>query len=260
MKADLLLERLLGRAKINKFGHFYIFSGSPTDEAQQKSWVENLIRRYWNEIEQRKNLPQSILSDADLLWISPPLNDKEEVVDYKVEGLEALLSKFLPYRGLQSQRRFIVIEEAHRLTPIISNKLLKTLEEPEGELSFIWLNPYGKKFLPTIESRALNLTLSWPVKAKRLGVYLESFKERFEKNDCALSQFLEEGKKGVFNPSTLLEEMLTYEQFDSGPGAYQQELLTTVKEWNEAERFNQPLATRLQGLHYLLSQRFRSGR
>lgn len=260
MKADLLQERLLDRGKINKFGHFYIFTGNPTDEDQQKTWVQNLIRRYWQEIEGRKTIPQNILSDADLLWISPPLNDNDEAVDYKVDGLEDLLSKFLPYRGLQSQRRFIVIEEAHRLTQIISNKLLKTLEEPEGELSFIWLNPYGKKFLPTIESRALNLTLSWPMRPKQMGQYLETLKVRFEKNECALSQFLEEGKKGAFNPDALLEEMLIYEQFDSGPGTYQQELLTTIKEWNEAERFNQPLGPRLQGLHYLLSQRFRSGR
>ena len=130
MKADLLQERLLGRGRINKFGHFYIFTGNPTDVGQQKEWVQTLIRRYWQEIEGRKTIPQNILSDADLLWISPPLNDNDEMVDYKVDGLEDLLSKFLPYRGLQSQRRFIVIEEAHRLTQIISNKLLKTPEEP----------------------------------------------------------------------------------------------------------------------------------
>lgn len=260
MRPELLQERLLLRGKQKQFGHFYLFSGRPADLAAQKAWVETLIRRYWGEVEGRQGLPQNIRADADLLWLSPPLNDDEEVVDYKVEGVEAALATFLPYRGLKSQRRFIIIEDAHRLTPIISNKLLKTLEEPEGELSFLWLNPYGRKFLATIESRALNLTLSWPKLDATVSEQMTRVRESFQSGDYPLAQFLEDGKKTKFDPELLVEDLLHLEQIEPGDAQYQQDLLIAIKEWNEAERFNQPLGTRLQGLHYLLSQRFRNGR
>ena len=256
MKAEILQERLLARARSQQFGHFYLFSGKPEDLEAQKNWVQSLIRRYWTEIEGRSQLPSDIRSDADLLWIAPPLNDDDEVVDYKVEGIEQQLATFLPYRGLKSKRRFVIIEEAHRLTTIISNKLLKTLEEPEGELSFIWLNPLGKKFLPTIESRALNLKLSWPVSNNSIGATVSGMKGRFIAGDYPLAEFLEHGKKGEFDAYELLDEMLNLERIEPGNAAYQQELLILVKEWDEAERFNQSIAPRLQSLHYLLSKRF----
>lgn len=260
MRPEVLKQRLLERAATGKFGHFYLLSGAPADQQRQIEWTEDFIRSYWSSVEGRQAMASDLRSDADLLWLTPPRGDDEEVLDYKVEGIEAQLAGFLPYRGLKSRRRFVIIEESHRLTPVIANKLLKTLEEPEGELTFLWLNPQGKKFLPTIESRALGLKLSWPVIQQQVGATLTELRARFSEGNFPLAEFLEAGKKGEFDPYQLLDELLTLERLESGPAAYQQELLTVVKEWDEAERFNSPIAPRLQALHYLLSLRFRSGR
>lgn len=260
MTPTVLQERLMARAKAKSFGHFYLFTGRPSDRSEQIKWANSLIRRYWTEVEGRQTLPSEIRDDADLLWITPPRNDDGEMLDYKIEHIEDPLSTFLPYRGLKSQRRFVVIEEAHLLTTVISNKLLKTLEEPIGDLSFFWLNPTGKKMLPTIESRALNLKLSWPLKTESPGPLLAPFLPKFTDSDYPLADFLEETKKSSFDATQLLDELLAYEQVSPGPVTYQQDLLNLTKDWDEAERFNQSIGPRLQGIHLLLSQRFRSGR
>ena len=252
-------DKLLERARAKQFGHFYVFTGHPTDTGPQKKWMEELIRRYWKEIEGRKVMPSNIRDDADLLWLSPPLNDDDEVVDYKVEDLDPLW-KFLPYRGLQAERRFVVIEDTHRIGTTLANKLLKTLEEPIGHITFLWANPMGKKLLPTIESRALSLKLTWPKQNGATSEQWPEVRERFEQGNYPLAEFLEEGKKGGFDPLELCLDMLGHEQLEGRDGLYQQELLIMMEEWQKAQVFNQPMGTRLQQMHFLLSQRFSAGR
>ncbi len=257
MKAELLQERLLARGKDGRFGHFYLFQGRAHDEDKQKEWVLTLIRRYWKEIEKRSTLPADLRGDADLLWLAPP-RDENKTSDYRLEDFEALW-RFLPYKGLAARRRFVVVEEAQRVGTVVANKLLKTLEEPEGELSFLWLNPAGQKLLPTIESRAVALPLSWHGGITPPSEGFQELRGRFAQG-YALAEFLEDGKQGVFSASEVLEDFLAHEQREEGPAALKQELLDLVRQWREAEQFHQPLAVRLQGLHTLLSQRFRENR
>jgi hypothetical protein len=118
----------------------------------------------------------------------------------------------------------------------------------------------GKKFLPTIESRALNLKLSWPKAQNSINELMLTMKQRFVAEGYPLADFLDDGKKGEFDAADLLDQMLQLERVEAGNASYQQELLNLAKEWDEAERFNQSIAPRLQALHHLLTTRFRSGR
>lgn len=258
MTPEMLQDRLMGRARAKQLGHFYLFHGRPEDSEKQKEWAAQFVRRHWKEVEKHAVLPTNIRDDADLLWMAPPQED-DVTKDYKVEDWNPLW-RFLSYRALRGGRRFVIVEDAHRISTVVANKLLKTLEEPEGEVTFLWLNPQGHQLLPTIESRAIGLSLTWPLAANATHDHLTEVGQRLEKGELGLATFLEEAKSVAIEPKTLLNEFLTYEQLNDGPAALKQELLTLTKEWVEGERYNQPIGPRLQWLHTLLSQRFRSGR
>lgn len=253
MRPELLQNALLQKGA--KLGHFFLCQGRPEDRAAQKEWVLQFIRRYWSEVEKRPALPTQLREDADLLWLAPP-HDGEKTSDYKVEDLEELW-RFLPYRGLKAQRRFVVLEETHRIGPLLVNKLLKTMEEPEGSLSFFWLNPRGAKLLPTLESRAQVLSLTWPKPITSPGPLLQELRPQLAEG-YALAQFLDDAKSGKFAAEELLLEFLAYEELHDGPARLKQELLNLTRDWNMANRFHQPIAPRLQALHLLLTERFQN--
>ncbi|WP_129045311.1 DNA polymerase III subunit delta' [Companilactobacillus metriopterae] len=60
----------------------------------------------------------------------------------------------------QGAYKFLIIEEAQKLTNAASNKLLKTIEEPEGNLVVILLVQNANQLLPTIISRVQIFHLS----------------------------------------------------------------------------------------------------
>ncbi|MBC7712886.1 MAG: hypothetical protein H7177_06080 [Rhizobacter sp.] len=94
--------------------------------------------------------------DPDVLWV----NRGEKENEYKVDsaGIAALL-KFLNYRAFHLKKKFIMINDAHLLSTIVSNKLLKVFEElPENFCLFLFA-PQEENLLPTVESRAINILL-----------------------------------------------------------------------------------------------------
>ena len=93
----------------------------------------------------------------DVLWVKK--DDKNKLFQVDSSEIKELYS-FQKYRPLLAPSRLIFVEDAHLLTERLENKLLKTLEEPQEETSIIFLSPSTKKFLPTIESRAVILTLT----------------------------------------------------------------------------------------------------
>ena len=256
MTPVVLQQKLLHLSREQKLGHFYVLSGRGTHDSDvQEKWVTEFIRQYWESIEKR-TLPKELRHDADLLWLTPPIDEDDIVRDYKVEDLGELFS-FLGYRGINSKRRFVIIEEGQRLSKILANKLLKTLEEPEGLVTFFWLNPMGLKLLPTIESRAINLALSVPQVTQSTPL-LDELRQNIESGQT-LSQFLDATKKTV-SVDELLVELLNFEQRHDGPAELKQELLSMTQTWQKARAFNQSSNTTMQWIHTYLSQRFRTGR
>jgi DNA polymerase-3 subunit delta' len=98
----------------------------------------------------------TLQDDPDVLWV---FRDEKESV-YKVEslGIKALI-KFLNFRAFRLKKKFIFINDAHLLSTIVSNKLLKVFEElPENFCLFLFA-PQEENLLPTVESRAINILL-----------------------------------------------------------------------------------------------------
>ncbi|MEJ8809638.1 DNA polymerase III subunit delta' [Variovorax ureilyticus] len=58
--------------------------------------------------------------------------------------------------------KVVLVYPAERMNTITANALLKTLEEPVGDVRFVLASEAAWQLLPTIRSRCLGFTLPWP--------------------------------------------------------------------------------------------------
>jgi len=58
--------------------------------------------------------------------------------------------------------KVVLVYPAERMNQVTANALLKTLEEPPGDVRFVLASEAAHQLLPTIRSRCLGHTLAWP--------------------------------------------------------------------------------------------------
>lgn len=58
--------------------------------------------------------------------------------------------------------KVVLVYPAERMNAVTANALLKTLEEPPGDVRFVLATEAAHQLLPTIRSRCLGHTLTWP--------------------------------------------------------------------------------------------------
>jgi hypothetical protein len=78
--------------------------------------------------------------------------------NFKVEDLNPVL-QFFYHNPMTLKYKILLINEAHKLTDICANKLLKTFEEPPVEAQILLNNPNKSPLIQTIESRAITINL-----------------------------------------------------------------------------------------------------
>lgn len=127
----------------NSLGHFYLLNPSCIDK---EMLLENWIFEVFNSSSNR-----DLNNHPDFLHIK-----LEQGKQYKWQDLTQIFN-FLKFRSIEWNQKVIVISNADKISDIVSNKLLKVLEEPPTPCTFFLLNPTKKKLLQTIESRAIEL-------------------------------------------------------------------------------------------------------
>ncbi len=58
--------------------------------------------------------------------------------------------------------KVVLVYPAERMNGVTANALLKTLEEPPGEVKFVLASEAAQQLLPTIRSRCLGHAMAWP--------------------------------------------------------------------------------------------------
>lgn len=89
---------------------------------------------------------------------------KEIRVDAMREAVE-----FCQRTNARGRGKAVLVFPAERMNTITANALLKTLEEPPGEVRFVLATEAGHQLLPTIRSRCLTHTMQWPESEEALG-------------------------------------------------------------------------------------------
>jgi DNA polymerase-3 subunit delta' len=122
----------------------------------------------------------AVRTHADLCLLMPevamqelgwPLDEKSQAdIDDKkrkpsreirVEALRDAVG-FAQRTSARGRGKVVLVYPAERMNTITANALLKTLEEPVGDVRFVLASEAAWQLLPTIRSRCLGFTLPWP--------------------------------------------------------------------------------------------------
>ena len=196
----MLLDALINKFSNNQLSPFYVLS-CPLDQSRGeeflKSWVNEFLAKALVSARKDFTIDKASkaieLGHADIEFIST----KNKTYTLKGEEFDEFF-KFLSYSRHELSRKFIVVWDAYKITEILANKLLKTLEEPPVDTTIFFVDPRKSQLLPTISSRAIHLKI--PISSDvntRVALDHQSFSTWLEsrqdlKEDpiaCALSSY-----------------------------------------------------------------------
>ncbi|WP_395684939.1 DNA polymerase III subunit delta' [Caenimonas koreensis] len=103
-------------------------------------------------------LPEKAQSDIDDKKRKPSKEIRVEAMRDVVE--------FAQRTSGRGRGKVVMVYPAERMNHVTANTLLKTLEEPAGDTRFVLASEASHQLLPTIRSRCLGHTMSWPTLAE----------------------------------------------------------------------------------------------
>ena len=115
------------------------------------------------------------LAGKQLLTLIEPMSAKKGEVDTETGtiSIEVIRGLYEQTRSKQRERRFVIIDEADRMSPGAQAALLKLLEEPNDTTHFILTSHAPKSLLPTIRSRVQTITIT-PLTPEQTNEYLDT--------------------------------------------------------------------------------------
>jgi DNA polymerase-3 subunit delta' len=115
-------------------------------------------------------MPETIL--MELGW---PLSEKaQSEIDSKsrkpskeirIDAMRDAI-EFSQRSNARGKGKAVLVFPAERMNHVTANALLKTLEEPPGDVKFVLATEAAHQLLPTVRSRCLIHTMSWPSNAE----------------------------------------------------------------------------------------------
>jgi DNA polymerase-3 subunit delta' len=118
-------------------------------------------------------MPETVM--LELAW---PLSEKAQAdIDDKkrkpsreirVEAMRDTI-EFAQRTSGRGRGKVVLVYPAERMNHVTANALLKTLEEPPGDVRFVLATEAAHQLLPTIRSRCLGHTMAWPDEKEALA-------------------------------------------------------------------------------------------
>ena len=112
-----------------------------------------------------------LMPETVMLLLGWPLSEKaqSDIDDKKRKPskeirIEAMRDavEFSQRTSARGRGKAVLIFPAERMNNVTANALLKTLEEPPGDVKFVLASEAAHQLLPTIRSRCLNHSMAWP--------------------------------------------------------------------------------------------------
>jgi DNA polymerase-3 subunit delta' len=112
-----------------------------------------------------------LMPETSMLELGWPLAEKaqQEIDDKKrkpskeirVEAMRDAV-EFAQRTSGRGRGKVVLVYPAERMNHVTANTLLKTLEEPAGDMRFVLASEASHQLLPTIRSRCIAHTMAWP--------------------------------------------------------------------------------------------------
>jgi DNA polymerase-3 subunit delta' len=119
-----------------------------------------------------------LMPETQMLALDWPLDEKAQAElddkkrkpskEIRVEAMRDTV-EFSQRTSSRGRGKVVLIFPAERMNHVTANALLKTLEEPPGDVRFVLASEAAHQLLPTIRSRCLGHTMTWPQEADGLA-------------------------------------------------------------------------------------------
>lgn len=118
-----------------------------------------------------------LMPETVMLELGWPLDEKSQSdIDEKKRKpskeirIEAMRNaiEFAQRTSARGRGKAVLVYPAERMNHVTANALLKTLEEPPGDVRFVLASEAAHQLLPTIRSRCLTHTMTWPTDSEAL--------------------------------------------------------------------------------------------
>lgn len=112
-----------------------------------------------------------LMPETAMLALDWPLSEKAQAdiddkkrkpsKEIRVDAMRDAV-EFAQRTSARGRGKAVLVYPAERMNAVTANALLKTLEEPAGDVKFVLASEAAHQLLPTIRSRCLGHTLAWP--------------------------------------------------------------------------------------------------
>ena len=112
-----------------------------------------------------------LMPETTMLELGWPLGEKAQTdiddkkrkpsKEIRIEAMRDAI-EFAQRTSARGRGKAVLVYPAERMNLVTANALLKTLEEPAGNLRFVLASDSAHQLLPTIRSRCLSHTMTWP--------------------------------------------------------------------------------------------------
>jgi len=119
-----------------------------------------------------------LMPEVAMMELGWPLDEKSQADiedkkrkasrEIRVEAMRDAVG-FAQRTSARGRGKVVMVYPAERMNAITANALLKTLEEPVGDVRFVLASESAWQLLPTIRSRCLGFTLPWPSDAESIA-------------------------------------------------------------------------------------------
>ena len=116
-----------------------------------------------------------LMPEVDMLQLGWPLGEKaQKAIDEKerkpskeirVDAMRDAV-EFAQRTSGRGRGKVVLVYPAERMNTVTANTLLKTLEEPPGDVRFVLASEASHQLLPTIRSRCQSHGMAWPAAAE----------------------------------------------------------------------------------------------
>ena len=119
-----------------------------------------------------------LMPETQMLLLGWPLSEKAQVEiddkkrkpskEIRVDAMRDAV-EFSQRTSSRGRGKAVLVFPAEQMNNITANALLKTLEEPPGDVKFVLATESAHQLLPTIRSRCLGHTMHWPTQQVALS-------------------------------------------------------------------------------------------
>lgn len=167
-----IVQKLHSSIINNSVSHAYIFEGS--EDIDKVAFVKAFFKALTCKVDIGDGCDscltcRKIDSDnfEDLIIVSPNREKGSSNASIKDKQLEELQGRLLVSPSTYD-KYLVVIEDADTATVRAQNRLLKTLEEPRGDVVIVLLTANAENLLPTIRSRCIKYRLTYACGSEKL--------------------------------------------------------------------------------------------